>query len=68
MADILARIEAYKRREIAAAKEATPPAAMRARAEAAAPPRDFAGALAAKRAAGQFALIARSRRRARPRA
>jgi indole-3-glycerol phosphate synthase len=58
MADILARIEAYKRREIAAAKETTPPAAMRRRAEAAPPARDFIGALTARREAGRFALIA----------
>jgi indole-3-glycerol phosphate synthase len=58
MADILARIEAYKRQEIAAAKIATPPARMQALAEAAPPPRDFAGALTAKQAAGHFALIA----------
>jgi indole-3-glycerol phosphate synthase len=58
MADILARIEAYKRREIAEAKAATPPARMQALAEAAAPPRDFTGALKAKHADGAFALIA----------
>jgi len=55
--DILKRIAAYKRDEIAAAKEAVPPAEIAARAAAAPPVRPFAEALA--RAAGQgFALIA----------
>ncbi len=58
MADILARIEAYKRVEIAAAKARLPLADIRAAAEAAASPRDFIGAIRAKHAAGQFALIA----------
>lgn len=56
--DILARIEAYKRQEIAAARLIEDAAAWRTRAEAAAPPRDFAGALRAKAAAGQPGLIA----------
>ncbi len=58
MTDILRRIEAYKRSEIAAAREAIPDAAMRARAEAAPPPRGFVSALDAAHAAGRTALIA----------
>lgn len=58
MSDILARIEAYKRREIEAAKQAVPPEAMERRAAAAAPPRGFAAAITARHAAGQPALIA----------
>jgi indole-3-glycerol phosphate synthase len=58
MSDILRKIEAYKRQEIAAAKSLIPPAEIRARARAAAPPRGFAAALEAKRATGEFALIA----------
>lgn len=58
MADILAAIEAYKRREIAAAKAAIPPAEMARRALACPPPRDFLGALRARIAAGAPALIA----------
>jgi indole-3-glycerol phosphate synthase len=58
MADILARIEEYKRREIAAAKAAVPEAEMRARAERAGPARGFASALREAIAAGRTALIA----------
>ncbi|MGP9821835.1 indole-3-glycerol phosphate synthase TrpC [Salinarimonas sp. NSM] len=58
MSDILAKIEAYKREEIAAAKAAIPPAAMARRARDAAPPRGFAAALRAKIDAGRPALIA----------
>ncbi len=58
MADILARIEAYKREEIAAAKARISPAEMAARAKDRSPPRDFLGALRARIAAGQPALIA----------
>src|SRR6187549_2539822 len=58
MADILRRIEAYKRDEIAAAKRRVAPAEIEARARDAAPPRGFLAALEAKRANGQFALIA----------
>jgi indole-3-glycerol phosphate synthase len=58
MADVLDRILAYKREEIAAAKRAAPFEAMRARAEAALPVRPFADALRARIAAGAFALIA----------
>jgi indole-3-glycerol phosphate synthase len=56
--DILTRIEATKREEIAAAKLRLPEATLRREAEAAPPPRDFAGALRHTIAAGRFALIA----------
>ena len=58
MSDILARIEAYKREEIAAAKAAVPPADMRRLAETSPPPRNFLGAIEAQHAAGSLALIA----------
>ena len=58
MSDILNKILAVKATEIAAAKQAEPFEAMRAAAEAAPPPRDFVGALQAKIAAGQPAVIA----------
>ncbi|WP_372426085.1 indole-3-glycerol phosphate synthase TrpC [Salinarimonas chemoclinalis] len=58
MSDILARIEAYKREEIAAAKVAVPPAEIARRARDAAPPRGFAAALGRKTDAGRPALIA----------
>ncbi len=58
MTDILKKIEAYKREEIAAAKQAVSPEAMREAALAAEPPRDFAGALRAAVDAGGYGLIA----------
>jgi indole-3-glycerol phosphate synthase len=58
MTDILAKIEAYKREEIAAAKRARPLANVEAVAKAAAPPRGFRAAIEAKHAAGHYALIA----------
>ncbi len=58
MADILDRIEAYKRREIADAKAAVPLSELRRRAAAAPPTRGFAGAIASKHAEGKLALIA----------
>ena len=58
MADILATIEAYKRKEIAAAKRAQPLASLEPRARAAPAPRGFAAALERRRANGDYALIA----------
>lgn len=58
MTDILAKIEAYKRQEIAAAKAAVPQAEIERRARAASKPRGFADALAGKLAQGAPALIA----------
>ena len=58
MADILAKIEAYKREEIAAAKRARPPASVDAAAKAAPPPRGFLTAIERRLAAGDHALIA----------
>ena len=58
MADILARIEAYKREEIAAAKRAKPLAVLEAEAKAAAPPRGFVKAIDRRLAQGGYALIA----------
>ena len=57
MADILARIEAYKREEIAAAKRARPPARLEAEAKKADPPRGFLTAITRKLNKG-YALIA----------
>lgn len=57
-ADILERILAVKREEVAVASRAKPLAALRAEAEAQAAPRDFVGAIRRKIAAGQAAVIA----------
>ena len=58
MSDILQRIVAVKREEIAAAQALRSAAAMRRAAEAQTPARDFAAALRARLAAGQAAVIA----------
>jgi indole-3-glycerol phosphate synthase len=58
MSDILNKILAVKAKEVAAAKAINPPALMRMEAEQAAPVRDFIGAIRAKIAAGQSAVIA----------
>ncbi len=58
MSDILEKILATKREEIAAAKQLEPLEVVREAARWAPPPRDFTGALRAKIAAGQAAVIA----------
>ena len=58
MSDILAKIEAYKRAEIALAKRVRPLAALEAQAKAAVPPRGFVAAIERRIASGEFALIA----------
>jgi indole-3-glycerol phosphate synthase len=58
MATILNKIAAYKREEVAAAKKALPFSSLDLHARAQPKPRGFAKAIAAKHAAGQWALIA----------
>jgi len=58
MADILEKIGAYKRAEIAAAKIARPLDAMKREAKAAGPPRGFLRAIERRLKGGDFALIA----------
>jgi indole-3-glycerol phosphate synthase len=58
MSDILTKIEAYKREEIAAAKRAHPLSQVDALARVATPPRGFVQAIRAKHAKGDYALIA----------
>src|SRR5712691_7997041 len=58
MSDILTKIEAYKREEIATAKRAHPLASVEALAKAAPAPRGFVRAIRAKLAHGEYALIA----------
>jgi indole-3-glycerol phosphate synthase len=58
MADILRKIEAYKRREISEAKVRMPFHALERHARAQTPPRGFVRAIQAKLEAGSFALIA----------
>jgi indole-3-glycerol phosphate synthase len=56
--DILAKIEAYKREEIAAAKRARPLASLEKDAKASSPPRGFLRAIEQRIAGGEYALIA----------
>ena len=58
MSDILNRILAVKREEVAAARATKPDAALRAEAEAQPPPRDFAGAILEKVSRRETAVIA----------
>jgi indole-3-glycerol phosphate synthase len=58
MSDILTKIEAYKREEIAAAKRTHPLARVEALAKAAPPPRGFVSAIRKKLGDGEYALIA----------
>jgi len=58
MADILKKIEAYKREEIAAAKKARPLSALDADIKAAGAPRGFLRAIEKRVQAGDYALIA----------
>src|ERR1700681_2102012 len=58
MSDILTKIEAYKREEIASAKRAHPLASVEALAKAAPAPRGFVRAIREKLARGDYALIA----------
>ncbi len=58
MTDILQKIEAYKRKEIAAAKRARPLSELERAAKGASPPRSFLSAIEKKIAGGDYALIA----------
>ncbi|MEA2976890.1 MAG: indole-3-glycerol phosphate synthase [Alphaproteobacteria bacterium] len=58
MADILTKIEAYKRQEIAAAKRARPLGTLEAEVRTVSSPRGFFHAIERKLAAGDYALIA----------
>jgi indole-3-glycerol phosphate synthase len=58
MSDILTRIEAYKREEIAAAKRVRPLSSLEALAKAASAPRGFVRAIREKLGQGGYALIA----------
>jgi indole-3-glycerol phosphate synthase len=58
MSEILTKIEAYKREEIATAKRALPLAEVESLARTARPPRGFVNAIHKKHAGGEYALIA----------
>ena len=62
MSDILQKILAVKREEVAAAQAQKPPAVLRAEAEAQEPARDFVGAVRAKVSRGGTAVIAEVKR------
>lgn len=57
MADLLKKIEGYKRPEIEAAKSARPPEVLREAVATAEPPRGFLTALEGRRARGEYGLI-----------
>ena len=59
MSDILKKILAVKREEVATASSARPLAAIRAEAEAQSAPRDFVGAIHSKVSAGETAPAAK---------
>ncbi|MFY9688246.1 MAG: indole-3-glycerol phosphate synthase TrpC, partial [Pseudolabrys sp.] len=58
MSDILAKIEAYKREEVAAAKRVRPLAKLEDEAKAVLPPRGFLRAIDGRISGGNYALIA----------
>ncbi len=58
LSDILQKIEAYKREEIAAAKRARPLSEVEAAAKTASPPRGFLTSIRERLARGEYALIA----------
>jgi indole-3-glycerol phosphate synthase len=58
MSDILTKIAAYKREEIAAAKRLRPLPALEREAKAASAPRGFLAAIERRLAGGDYALIA----------
>ncbi|MFZ3242382.1 MAG: indole-3-glycerol-phosphate synthase TrpC, partial [Pseudolabrys sp.] len=58
MTDILAKIEAYKREEVAAAKRRRPLAALERDAKSASSPRGFLRAIEQRITSGDYALIA----------
>jgi len=58
MTDILTKIEAYKREEIAAAKRANPLSILEAQAKTASAPRGFVEAIRRRHSQGDYALIA----------
>ena len=58
MSDILAKIEVYKRQEVAAAKRVRPLAALEKEAATAPPPRGFLRAIERRISGGDYALIA----------
>jgi indole-3-glycerol phosphate synthase len=64
--DILARIEAYKRQEIATAKEQVAPSAMQKLARQASQPREFASAIERHLSGARPALMQKSKRQAPP--
>jgi indole-3-glycerol phosphate synthase len=58
MSDLLTRITAYKREEIAEAKKQRPPSALREQAASIAPPRGFLAAIEQRQQQDEYALIA----------